>query len=325
MKRLISLVLSLTLALSLAACGAGQETAETEASGYTVDTVTATYVDAPLNVPSILEKEQGSLAAVYGDMGLGFGYSDLTSGADQTAALASGDIQILNAVGTTSVLLAAANGADIAIISMYSRAPEAFMLFSNDDSIDSPEDLKGLTVAGPKGTILHELLAAYLNSAGMAMDDVQFVSMDIPSSLAAMESGSVDCALLGGAAAYNCLHSGKHLVTDGKGLTEATIVTATSRAFYEANPDIIDAFVKNQQSILDYMRENEDEALQITAEAIDADLADVQEMYSAYDFSMEVSESDIASMEATEAFLYDSGMIENHVDVNSLLLPISLG
>lgn len=322
MKKLISLVLSLTLVLSLSACGSGQESAE---NGYTVDTVTATYVDAPLNVPSILERERGSLSAVYGEMGLDFAYSDLTSGADQTAALASGDIQILNAVGTTSVLLAAANGADIAIISMYSRAPEAFMLFSNDDSIDAPEDLRGLTVAGPKGTILHELLAAYLGTVGMTTEDVRFVSMDIPSSLAAMEAGSVDCALLGGAAAYQCLHSGKHLVTDGKGLTEATIVTATSRAFYEANPDIIEAFVENQRDILTYMEENEEDALRIAAEAIDADLADVREMYAAYDFSMEITDSDLVSVKATEAFLYDSGMIENHVDVQDLILPISLG
>ena len=79
-------------------------------------------------------------------------YSELTSGADQTAALASGSIQILNAVGGTSVILAAANGADIKIISMYSTSPGAFQLYSADPEINSPEDLKGKTIAGPKGT-----------------------------------------------------------------------------------------------------------------------------------------------------------------------------
>ena len=47
-----------------------------------------------------------------------------------------------------TVLLAAANDADIRIISMYSRSPKSFCLFSADDAISSPEDLKGKTVAG---------------------------------------------------------------------------------------------------------------------------------------------------------------------------------
>jgi sulfonate transport system substrate-binding protein len=54
-----------------------------------------TYVKSPLNVPSIVEKTRKSFEAAYSELGLDFAYSELTSGADQTAALASGDIQIL--------------------------------------------------------------------------------------------------------------------------------------------------------------------------------------------------------------------------------------
>jgi sulfonate transport system substrate-binding protein len=60
------------------------------------------------------------------------------------------------------VILSAANGADIKIIGMYSTSPRAYCLYSADEGINSPQDLRGKTVAGPKGTNLHELLAAYL-------------------------------------------------------------------------------------------------------------------------------------------------------------------
>ena len=40
-------------------------------------------------------------------------------------------------------------------------------------------DLKGKKVAGPKGTILHELLVSYLNNAGMTEDDIEFMAMGI--------------------------------------------------------------------------------------------------------------------------------------------------
>ena len=56
MKKLLALLLCAVMALSLAACSSGK---------YTVDTVTVTYVESPLNVPSIIEKQQGSLAAAY--------------------------------------------------------------------------------------------------------------------------------------------------------------------------------------------------------------------------------------------------------------------
>lgn len=315
MKKLLALALSLVLVFSLAGCAS-------EKPQYTVDKVTATYVQSPLNVPSIIEKSQGSLAAKYETMGLGFAYSDLNSGADQTAALASGDIQILNAVGGTSVILAAANGADVKIISMYSRSPEAFMLFSGDEGINSPEALRGKTVAGPKGTILHELLVAYLASGDMTQDDVNFVSMDIPSALAALEGGSVDAALIAGPAAYNCLKGGKNLVTNGEGLVNATIVTATSQKFYDENPAIIDAFVENQKSILAYMSESNDEALTIAAEAIDMDIEAVREMYVMYDFSMDITDSDIESLDQTMDFLLANDMIETEVDVKALVLEI---
>ena len=316
MKKVLAMTLALIMILGLAACGgAAQE-------GFTVDKVTATYVSSPLNVPSILEKNEGSMAAMYKEMGLDFGYSDLTSGADQTAALASGDIQILNAVGGASVLLAAANGADIKVISMYSRAPGAFAMFSLDDSLTTPESLKGKSIAGPKGTNLHELLVAYLATAGMSISDVNYVSMDIPSALSAMEAGSVDVALLGGAAAYNAEKAGRHKICDGEGLIAATICTATSQDFYDKNPEIIHAFVDNQARILKYMEENHDEAVAITAKAIDTPVADVEAMLPLYNFSMEISQEDLDLFQATEAFLYDNGMIENHVNVRDLVLEL---
>ena len=44
-------------------------------------------------------------------------YAEITSGADQTQALAAGDVQVLYAVGATSVILSAANDADIKAVS----------------------------------------------------------------------------------------------------------------------------------------------------------------------------------------------------------------
>ena len=285
------------------------------------ETITVTFVSSPLNVPSIVEKNHGIFADTFSEIGVKeVNYSDLTSGADQTQALASGDIQFLYCVGATSVLLAAANDADIRIISMYSRSPKSFCLFSADDSISSPEDLKGKTVAGPVGTILHELLAAYLASGGLSIEDVNFVNTSIPDALAALSGGSADCALLAGAAAYNAANSGTHLVTNGEGLVEATITCATTQEFYDEHQDVVEQFLKGQQAVLDYIDENTDEAIEETAEFLDLTPEAVKDMYANYDFDMTIRDSDIESMENTVAFMVDSGMIDNPVDVEALVI-----
>lgn len=312
-RRFACAILTLILICSLVLTGCGKQDALSE--------ITVTYVTSPLNVPSIVEKNHSIFAENMKSLGIEtVKYSELTSGADQTQALASGDIQFLYCVGATSVILSAANDADIKIISMYSRSPEAFCLFSNDANINSPEDLRGKTIAGPQGTILHELLVAYLASGGMTLNDVQYMNTTIPDGMAAMMGGSVDCALLAGAAAYNTQAGGAHLVTNGKGLVEATICCATTQKFYDEHKDVVDAFLEAQQAVLTFLKDNESTALQETADALDLDLQAVRDMYAYYDFDMTVRDSDIAAMEATMQFMLDTGMIENSVNISELVI-----
>lgn len=241
--------------------------------------LTVTYVTAPLNVPTIIESEKGIFANTFEDMGIEVEYAELTSGADQTQALATGDVQVLYAVGASSVILSAANGADIKVLNMYSRSPKAFCMYSQDENITSPESLRGKTIAGPAGTNLHELLAAFLAEADMTMEDVNYVNMSIPEAKAALDGGSIDVALLAGATAYQAKQQGYHLVADGEGLIDAIIAVAVTNDFYHKYPEIIEKLTQAQEKIEEFIRENEKEALEITAEALDLEVAAVEEMY----------------------------------------------
>ena len=58
------------------------------------------------------------------------------------------------------------------------------------------------------------------------------------------------------------------------------------------------------------------------AKATGLEEAAVEEMYGLYDFDMEIKDSDIEAMEKTEKFMEDTGMIENPVDVASLILDV---
>ena len=339
------------IALGLAACmtvssltGCGSSPKETEAESTaaesvaeetTVEETTAeesetaksdlnklvfTYVTSPLNVPTIIEKNQGIFAKDFEEMGITTDYAELTSGADQTQALASGDVQVLYAVGATSVILSAANGADIKVLNMYSRSPKAFCMYSKDDTLNSPESLKGKTIAGPTGTNLHELLVSYLAQADMTLDDVNYVNMSIPDAKAGLDGGSVDVAFLAGAAAYNAEKQGCHKVTDGEGLIKAIIAVATTQKFYDEHPEVIAQLEKSQQEIADFMKENPDETISIVAKELDLDEEAVKEMYGYYDFSLDISDDDKEGFQKTADFMLESGMIDEPLDVNTLFI-----
>ena len=339
------------IALGLAACmtvssltGCGSSPKETEAESTaaesvaeetTVEETTAeesetaksdlnklvfTYVTSPLNVPTIIEKNQGIFAKDFEEMGITTDYAELTSGADQTQALASGDVQVLYAVGATSVILSAANGADIKVLNMYSRSPKAFCMYSKDDTLNSPESLKGKTIAGPTGTNLHELLVSYLAQADMTLDDVNYVNMSIPDAKAGLDGGSVDVALLAGAAAYNAEKQGCHKVTDGEGLIKAIIAVATTQKFYDEHPEVIAQLEKSQQEIADFMKENPDETISIVAKELDLDEEAVKDMYGYYDFSLDISDDDKEGFQKTADFMLESGMIDDPLDVNTLFI-----
>ena len=310
MKKLTSLLLVLCMALGTLV----GSVAFADGEALSIDSLTVTYVTSPLNVPSIVEKEQGIFEST---LGVPVEYAEITSGADQTQALASGDVQLLYAVGATSVILSAANGADIKVLNMYSRSPKAFCMYSRDE-LTTPESLRGKTIAGPAGTNLHELLAAYLATGGMTIADVNYVNMGIPESKAALDGGSVDVALLAGATAYTAQQQGYNLVADGEGLIQAIIAVAVTDEFYTAHPDVIERITAAQQQIMDYIDQNEAAALATTAEYLDLDVQATTDMYAYYDFSLDKTEADIEGFQKTADFMYEAEMIDQPYDVSAL-------
>lgn len=73
------------------------------------------------------------------------------------------------------------------------------------------------------------------------------------------------------------------------------------------------AFLEAQDKIHEYMKENPEEILEIAAKETELGIDAVKEMFPIYDFNTEITEHDIESMEKTEQFMKENGMIENDV------------
>lgn len=161
MKKTFALLLVfLVIMTALSGCGTGKEVGAPEKTSQSsekpaVDVINISYVKLPLNVPSIVEKKLELFEEEFGKDGIKVNFPEITEGPKMTEAIAAGSLDFCNALGGTSAILAAANGVDLKVIGIYSRAPKAFTIMTKDDGITSIKELKGKKIAGPKGTILH--------------------------------------------------------------------------------------------------------------------------------------------------------------------------
>ena len=322
-SRLCGALLFAAVFLLLAGCGKTSAPATTPASPAAAKpgAITITYVKAPLNVPSILEKKLASFEKEFGKDNIKVSYPEITVGSKQTEALAAGSLDFAHCLGGTSAILAAANGVDLKIIGMYSRAPKAFVVLVKGTAIQNIADLKGKKVAGPKGTILHQLILAALAKNGLRPDDIQFVSMDLPSSAAALMNGSVDAALSAGPDAIRAEKAGARVLTTGEGLVEATIVTAVRGEFLQKHPDLVKRFLKTHTAAIEHMRSKPDEVLAMTAAETGLPAETVKLMLPMYDFSPTVKPSDIAELKRTQDFLLQNGMLKKSIEIEKMLAP----
>ncbi|UWD49819.1 NrtA/SsuA/CpmA family ABC transporter substrate-binding protein [Clostridioides difficile] len=304
-------ILTLTTA-SLAGCAKKND-------GENLSEINLTYVKSPLNVPSIIQKQDDLFGKEFKKDNIAVNFHEITTGPEQTQALAAGEIDFLHALGGTSALIAASNGVDLKILNTYSRSPKGFMILTNNDSIKSAADLSGKKVAGPKGTILHQVLIAALDKEGLSMDDVEFVNMGIPEASAALSDGSVDAALIAGPAALKSMKSGSKLVANGEGLVDGIIVTAVSTDFAEKHPEIVERFMKVEKETLEYVNNNFDEAMEKVAKEVDLSVEETKELYTWYDFSLDITDKDISSLEDTQDFLIKNGLQEKRVNIKELI------
>ncbi|HGS9832956.1 TPA: ABC transporter substrate-binding protein [Clostridioides difficile] len=313
LKKLLIGITILTLATaSLAGCAKKN-------NGEKLSEINLTYVKSPLNVPSIIQKQDDLFGKEFKKDNIKVNFHEITTGPEQTQALAAGEIDFLHALGGTSALIAASNGVELKILNTYSRSPKGFMILTNNNSIKSAADLVGKKVAGPKGTILHQVLISALDKEGLSMDDVEFVNMGIPEASAALSDGSVDAALIAGSAALKAMKSGSKLVANGEGLVDGIIVTAVSTDFAEKHPEIVERFMKVEKETLEYVNNNFDEAMEKVAKEVDLSLEETKELYAWYDFSLDITDKDISSLEDTQDFLIKNKLQEKKVNIKELI------
>lgn len=322
-QKLIALLLTLfTLTAILAGCGGSAPKAPEKKAAAPLKDLKVTYVKQPLNIPSIVDKANQTIVKGFEKDGTKVTFPEISSGAKQTEALAAGSLDIASCLGGTSAILAASNGADVKVVGIYSRAPKAFNIMVKDPAIKTAADLKGKRVVGPKGTILHQILAAALVKEKLSLKDVEFRSIGIPAAVNALLAGETDAALVAGADVLRAQRAGARILANGEGLVNATIVIGVSGKFLKEHPETVKKYMALHQESIDFMKKNQDKAFEFTAKETGLSPEDVKLMAPWYDFSTAITAKDLKDLEETQEFLLANDMQKKKIDIKSMIAEV---
>ena len=157
--------------------------------------ISITYVKAPFNLQNIVMKERGMLEKAFEKYGTRVKWHTITSGAKQAQAMAAGSIDVSAVMNTASFLMGNGAGSTIYIADGVAHPTDTFAIVGPKGKTLSIKELRGKKVAGPRGTVLHQLLVAALKKEGMTINDVQFISMDPAPALSALLTPSARYSL----------------------------------------------------------------------------------------------------------------------------------
>ena len=218
------------------------------------------------------------------DLGLDLKPQIFGTNTDLNAAFLAGQLDVSTPV-TSAAVLTASKGKDFRIILVQDNSVGGDGILARN-SIESIETFKGKEIAVEKGAVSHFFLLQVLAEAGLSEADVTLVNADATTASTAYQTGQVEIAV----SYAPFLQQANEAQPDGRIIFDtAKMPTAISdfyvvdRAFAEANPRAIDAFVKGIFQGRDFLEQNPQEglaiaakALETTPDALEADLKGVE-------------------------------------------------
>lgn len=289
-----------------------------------VQEINIAYVKALFNLQNIVMKHNQMMEKEFAKDGIKVKWHDITSGAKQTQAMAAGSLDASAAMNTASILMANAAGNPIRIATGVAHPTSLFAIVGKPGPQMKIEDLKGKTVVGPKGTVLHQTLVAALTSKGIDPKDVNFINMDIPKGMTAMMAGKADAALLAASGIYKANEGGAKTIATAQGLIQPNLVFTVSGKFAKEHPQLVERLVKVNREAHQWIKDHKQEALEIGAKEHGISVKTAENLADGSHFYDTLTQKDLDELAADQKFLRENGMMAKDVNIKEIVLPTAL-
>ena len=275
-----------------------------------------TYVKAPFNIQNIVMKSQGLLEKEFAEEGIKINWIPIKAGLNQVRGMAAGEIDMVAAMNTSTLLIANSAGNRIVIVDGVAHPDDTFAIVAKPE-VKNIVDLKGRQIVGPKGTVLHHLLSAALKSSGVEMKDVNWVSMNLPASLTTLLGGRADAALLAAGGILAAEKAGFHALVKAKGLIETNLVLAARGDFAKEYPDVVRRVAKVNRQALQWALSNKSQAIALGAKELQLSKEDAAKLFEWSHFYSDLTQKDIDALQNSQRFLLEQKMMTRSVDINT--------
>ena len=277
-----------------------------------------TYVKAPFNIQNIVMKSQGLLEKEFAEEGIKINWIPIKAGLNQVRGMAAGEIDMVAAMNTSTLLIANSAGNRIVIVDGVAHPDDTFAIVAKTE-VKNIVDLKGRQIVGPKGTVLHHLLSAALKSSGVEMKDVNWVSMNLPASLTTLLGGRADAALLAAGGILAAEKAGFHALVKAKGLIETNLALAARGDFAKEYPDVVRRVAKVNRQALQWALSNKSQAIALGAKELQLSKEDAAKLFEWSHFYSDLTQKDIDALQNSQRFLLEQKMMNRSVDINTLI------
>ena len=255
--------------------------------------------------------------------GLTVEHTLFSSGGENNQALISGAIDVNIGSDSKSVALFNAMGDDVVIIAASQRGDRYSTMVSPDSGITSWYDMVGETVGIRLGTGAEQVVRRYLDSVDdLAWEDFNWVDLNVEDMAAALADGSIaSFTAWEPTPAIAEATTGAVVMMSYGDIALTPVLIHTTKEYAAEHHDELVAFLKGHLDKVAMIENDVDEAARIAAEAASATGSDVsaevfKAIFERVDFSLEVDDDVIASLNDTAQFLKDQGSVDTIPEFN---------
>lgn len=261
-KKILSVIMSVVLGLSLVACGSKGENAKTDS----LPEVTLGTSMWPTNMFFYLAKEKG----FFEESGVKVNIQEFSSTTESSNAFVGGKLDFVTFASSETISPFIQDG-NFKIVLETDKSNGCEGLVATSD-IKSIEDLKGKTVATQLYSVDHMFLLTLLEQHGMSESDINIVDMSIQESGNAFIAGQCDAACIwdpyfsqardaGGTVIFSSADN-PDLITDVLGASDDVIAK---------KPEAVEGVIRGFFKAIDYWKENPDDANAFLGEKLGVD------------------------------------------------------
>lgn len=228
------------------------------------------FLAGPPHIPYVW----GATSGIYEQHGLDLRVLEGRGSALTFQIVASGADPLGNVDGGVYALGKAQTPEGGTMVGVWTQENPADLLFSCDQNIEEPTDVRGKTIAAAPGDAVVALLPALLSAHGMTMDDVSVISVAPAARVTTVIEGDADIGVgFGHASSIRYILAGQeagveicHLRLSDWGVNTLGHGTMVNSQFMEQNPDLVRAFVEATQEAIQSGIENPEAAVDAITE-----------------------------------------------------------